>query len=221
MIIFCWNARGAASLKFAKALKEYYLQYKPDLVAIQETRCSGRKLSLIKSIRFNFYIIIDANGFSGGIWLMWNNPNYQISEVARHNQTLHIRIKDGREERCLTIAYAHPQDIIRKEFRIFTEAIARNINCLWMICGDFNDIGDISEKKCGSVPDRTSMRRINEWKENCSLIDMGFYGSRFTWRGPMWQDGGRILKRLDRALCNQHWRVLFNDAVVETLSRFK
>jgi hypothetical protein len=52
---------------------------------------------------------------------------------------------------------------------------------------------------------------------DCKLLDLGATGSKFTWRGPIFDNGVCILERLDRALSNDSWRVLFPNAIVQTL----
>ncbi|XP_057746261.1 uncharacterized protein LOC130965520 [Arachis stenosperma] len=186
MIIFSWNARGAASPNFTRVLKEYVSQYKPDLIAIQETRCSGTVAqNAIKKTCFNFNLVIDAQGFSGGIWLMWNNPNLLIQEISRNEQALHISVSYNLKK--------------------------------W----DFNDISDISEKKGRAPPNLAQIRRFRDWMDSCGLMDLGFQGTRFTWRGPIWQGKERVFKRLDRAISNLDWRICFYEACVETLPRIK
>jgi hypothetical protein len=70
----------------------------------------------------------------------------------------------------------------------------------------------ISRRKC---------RIFRERIEACSLIDLGAMGPKFTWRGPIYHGGQRIYERLDRALCNDHWRLLFPDAFVKVLTRLE
>ncbi|XP_052114078.1 uncharacterized protein LOC127745428 [Arachis duranensis] len=53
----------------------------------------------------------------------------------------------------------------------------------------------------------------------CGLIDLGFMGSRYTWRGPKWEGLDRVFKKLDRALSNSSWRTRFDEAKVEILAR--
>lgn len=44
-----------------------------DMVTLQETRCSGIKVNnIIKNLGFFKNMIIEACGFVGGIWWMWN-----------------------------------------------------------------------------------------------------------------------------------------------------
>ncbi|GAU34270.1 hypothetical protein TSUD_321160 [Trifolium subterraneum] len=44
-------------------------------------------------------------------------------------------------------------------------------------------------------------------------------GFKFTWRGPVYHGGQRIYERLDRALCNSNWRLMFPDGFVKVLTR--
>lgn len=71
----------------------------------------------------------------------------------------------------------------------------------WLLVGDFNKIANRDEKK-GALIDLGRCHffssRINEY----NLIDLGFVGSRFIWRGPLWDGRDRVFKRLDRALSN-------------------
>lgn len=59
---------------------------------------------------------------------------------------------------------------------------------------------------------------FSNWINNCNLLDLGFVGSKFTWKGPQWQGLDRVFKRLDRALCNSSWRTKFEEAIVLVLT---
>ncbi|PNX92648.1 hypothetical protein L195_g015788 [Trifolium pratense] len=89
----------------------------------------------------------------------------------------------------------------------------------WLLAGDFNDIASIDEKKRGA---KVSVRKCNKFQErinNCNLLDMGAMGYKYTWRGPLFHGGQHIFERLDRALCNEKWRLVFPDGVVRVLAR--
>lgn len=50
--------------------------------------------------------------------------------------------------------------------------------------------------------------------ENCELTDLGYSGSKYTWKNC--RDGGNFIKeRLDRGVANQQWRDLFPEAAVK------
>ncbi|MCH80961.1 hypothetical protein A2U01_0001739, partial [Trifolium medium] len=87
------------------------------------------------------------------------------------------------------------------------------------LSGDFNDITSMEEKKGGVS---ASIRRCNKFRERisaCNLLDLGAMGPKFTWRGPIYHGGQRIYERLDRALCNEKWRLSFPDGYVKVLTR--
>jgi hypothetical protein len=89
----------------------------------------------------------------------------------------------------------------------------------WLLAGDFNDIMCAEEKRGGVA---ASTRKCNIFKDRidvCKLMDIGAMGPKFTWRGPLYHGGQRIYERLDRALCNSHWRLLFPDGYVKVLPR--
>jgi hypothetical protein len=97
--------------------------------------------------------------------------------------------------------------------------MGRNITTGWLVAGDLNDVMSQDEKK-GGVP--VSSRRCNIFLDNinaCNLIDLGAVGLKFTWKGPLFNGHERIFERLDRALGNDEWRLLFPEAVVKVLPR--
>jgi hypothetical protein len=44
-------------------------------------------------------------------------------------------------------------------------------------------------------------------------------GTKFTWRGPQWNGRDRVLKKLDRVLCNVSWRLRFQEGFAKVLPR--
>ncbi|CAK8533099.1 unnamed protein product [Lathyrus sativus] len=90
-----------------------------------------------------------------------------------------------------------------------------------MLGGDFNDILNAEEKK---GIDSISIREWNKFKSrigHCGFMDLGFNDYQFTWRGSTYHFGKRIYDRLDRALCNDYWRMKFLDAFGKVLTRLK
>jgi hypothetical protein len=108
-----------------------------------------------------------------------------------------------------------------KIIEVYMKRIASNMNVPWMVAGDFNDIISLHEKK-GGVP--ASIRKCTKFKERvdaCHLIDIGFVGAKYTWRGPVYHGGQRIFERLDRAFGNEQWRLEFPDGYVKILPRLE
>jgi hypothetical protein len=47
------------------------------------------------------------------------------------------------------------------------------------------------------------MQGFRDALSDCELEDLGFTGDKFTWQG------GRLRERLDRAVANQRWIIMF------------
>ena len=60
--------------------------------------------------------------------------------------------------------------------------------------------------------------RFKHWIENIGLIDLGFFGPKFTWARGL-HPATRKEARLDRALCNTEWRLKFQEGAVRHLIR--
>ncbi|XP_072074464.1 uncharacterized protein [Arachis hypogaea] len=223
MKIMMWNIRGAASKSTVRTLKELQNQKKPDLTILVETKCSGNKgREVIKAMGFNHAIVEEAVGFVGGIWILWKNDDFKIKVISTHKQFVHMEIENNqRRTWSLTAVYASPQEAQRKEMWELLHNISRNMNLPWLMIDDFNDIAEQSEKKGGGENDAYACRRFRGWIDKCNLIDVGYSGSRFTWKGGIREGQERVYKRLDRALCNSEWRTNFSNAFVEVLPRIQ
>jgi hypothetical protein len=73
----------------------------------------------------------------------------------------------------------------------------------------------------GGGGDRPSNSRMFEFKNclnACSTIDLGFSDPKFTWSN--YHDvSSLIMERLDRALANPDWRILFPETTVSYLTQ--
>ncbi|XP_061369460.1 uncharacterized protein LOC133312303 [Gastrolobium bilobum] len=65
---------GAVKPHFQKSLFLFTRKYKPSIVVILEPRCSGQKASdIIRKSGFKHAFVQEAEGYSGGIWILWND----------------------------------------------------------------------------------------------------------------------------------------------------
>ncbi|KAL4390846.1 hypothetical protein AHAS_Ahas03G0185900 [Arachis hypogaea] len=159
-------------------------------------------------------------GFSGGIWICWNDNNISINTIESDPQYIHAKITSpGREDWFMTAVYANPQPQGRRALWPKLQNLANRMQSPWILTGDFNEIKDPTEKKGGGQVDYRACSRFSAWINNSGLIDLGFMGSRFTWKGPLWNGYERVFKRLDRALANPAWRLTHHEAVVKVLPR--
>ena len=81
--------------------------------------------------------------------------------------------------------------------------LSRKFSLPWLCAGDFNKILK-SHEKMGGVPRRESeMRAFRNMVDECELLDLGYTGLKFTWRGT--RPCGVVFERLDRAFANSAW----------------
>ncbi|KAL0347722.1 UNVERIFIED_CONTAM: hypothetical protein Scaly_1788200 [Sesamum calycinum] len=84
----------------------------------------------------------------------------------------------------------------------------------WLCAGDFNEILDQSEKLGGPPRPVWQIRNFREALAGCSLSDLGFTGTPFTWcNGHSLPT--TVRERLDRACANLEWSRLFPNVSVK------
>lgn len=59
------------------------------------------------------------------------------------------------------------------------------------------------------------MKEFRDALDECGLMDLGYMGDKFTWRGK--RAGGLVLERLDRAVADNGWFSLFPNTKVQHL----
>lgn len=91
MNMLCWNVRGATSTKFRVNLMELNHRNNIGLLFLCEPRiCGQTAISMVKSLGFPCYEIVDATRFSGGLWLLWKNDKVSIDVLGITDQTITV-----------------------------------------------------------------------------------------------------------------------------------
>jgi hypothetical protein len=221
--IMVWNCRGAASTAFYRYCKQYVATWKPLILVIMETRCNPVKLKrTFNLLGYDGFLSTDNSGYAGGIVVAWKLDLFMVNLEEKKFQYIHMKVNYiNRREWYFTAVYASPQEDSRSILWTDLKRIADHMNESWILAGDFNDIMSLSEKK-GGAP--VSLRKCTKFKERvdaCHLLDIGYVGPKFTWRGPIYHGGQRIFERLDRALGNELWRLEFPDGYVKVLPRLE
>ena len=107
--ILFWNVQGAASKGFRRSFNTLIKNYGPFMVIIMELRISGKQADdFIKCSGFEYSHRIEASGFSGGIWILWQGY-YEVEVSFNHKQFVHFKIsKDNILKSWITAVYACP-----------------------------------------------------------------------------------------------------------------
>lgn len=217
--ILSWNIRGAHNSKARRQLKEMIRRYRPSFLAILETHVPYARLSTFWTN--NGYIpehIIEANGHSGGLWLLKHAADNTTSLITDSNQySITFTISLGNATTTCTCVYASPNATMRTPFWNYLTNLNNTITSPWILIGDFNETTLPSDQR-GGVFNHTRAALFSNFMNDCNLLDLTTIGGRFTWHRN--QNGLRILsKKLDRGMANIDWRLSFPEAFVEVLYR--
>ncbi|CAN1149275.1 hypothetical protein LINPERHAP2_LOCUS16930 [Linum perenne] len=178
-----WNCRGAGNKHFCPIVKHYMQTYNSKLLAILEPRISAANGKRVRDkLGFDFSIVEEAQGFTGGIWLLWKDPNLQISVINSSNQFIHVAFQsDEGASGLATFVYGSPHLHRRRELWRDLQIIAASVIAPWIVLGDFNAMIGQAEQ-CGvSGFNEIQAREFRECIFNCDLIDSGFTGPNYTW----------------------------------------
>ncbi|XP_061364985.1 uncharacterized protein LOC133308383 [Gastrolobium bilobum] len=194
-----------------------------DLTAIFEPRISGAKAEkIIKRTGYNSCIVEEAQGFMGGIWVLWNKEFCNVTILEKNMQIVHLKVCFFHNVAFLcTFIYANPREEVRRSVWQDLRRIADSMNEPWLITDDFNEIASPFEKRGGAPVDLYKCNRFASLLTDLKMIDLNSSDSRFTWRGPRFLNMDRVFKRLDRACSNDLWRVTFEEGYVRALPRLK
>ncbi|KAJ4834508.1 hypothetical protein Tsubulata_049656 [Turnera subulata] len=217
--LLSWNCRGPGSREFFQSFKDLCSLNKPDVVFLFELRISRAKAARVSmSLGFNSTVRRDPVGFSGGIWVLWHSNRVQLSQVAAHAQCLTFQCSLRSGVRWFVSAvYGHPNAMLRSLLWSHLNALTLPSGSPWMLVGDFNDYA-FSSEVLGGVFSAARARTFNDRLNGLDLLDLGFSGPSFTWVRTV--RGRRVQqRRLDRAVANSEWRVLFPEASVIHLTR--
>ncbi|XP_062006021.1 uncharacterized protein LOC133723219 [Rosa rugosa] len=208
-----WNARGAGSENFRSAIADLVKIHSVDVLAICEPRVQFSKAcASLRLLGFSDSRVVEADGFSGGLWLLWNSSRIKIDFIDENFQSIFVKVTlPGKPSWMLTVVYASPTRTTRASLWPYLDHLSASFNLPWMLIGDFNELVSCADKNCGPFTGRFG--GLREWINRNAMIDMGFHGSCFTW------SNNRIKERLDRGFCNVSWRATFDEAFIQHLPK--
>lgn len=202
-----------------RAFKELVRMHKPDLVALFEPRISGSSADEVcKKTGFANWIRVEASGFSGGIWVLWNN-SINIHIVRTDPQFVLMQVHDRvGDPFWLAAVYASPNRTLRRILWKEMNAPLLGVMGPWAVVGDFNATMFMDERSSINGQSKEGCREFHDWFQREGLVDMGFTGQMFTWsRGNEASTFNGA--RLDRGLCNIDWLEKFKGFEVCILPR--
>lgn len=137
-----------------------------------------------------------------------------ISVIRNHSQCMHLSLNYPVGSNWFLIAvYGNSNPAGRKRLWEKLLVFASELYGPWLVTDDFNAFLFSHEKMGGSQRGSRPCSKFQHFVTNFNLIDLGFKGPKYTWKK------GLVLERLDRALCNSEWHLLFQDSVVHHMPR--
>ncbi|KAI9090707.1 hypothetical protein K1719_028560 [Acacia pycnantha] len=103
---------GAASKGVAAVIREFKFRYKVNMIVLLEPRISGRHADkVIKSWGFRHSVRMEAEGFSGGIWILWDLDNLIVDVRIMNDQFIHCKLGFGGKKCCLQQSMLVPRSL--------------------------------------------------------------------------------------------------------------
>ncbi|KAI9107574.1 hypothetical protein K1719_021611 [Acacia pycnantha] len=163
---------GTGTRSFTSLIRDMRTHYHLDFIAILETRCTpALSVGRAKSLGFPNMELVDCEGYSGGIWCLWDHSISSVSVLERHHQFLHLKITSS--ARCtwtMTIVYASPSCGPRRVLWDHLSRLAPSIQGAWLVGGDLNGTLLFGERRSAAKfqtpPDRDFQRSLHGASRN-------------------------------------------------------
>uniref|UniRef100_A0A803Q9L8 Reverse transcriptase domain-containing protein n=1 Tax=Cannabis sativa TaxID=3483 RepID=A0A803Q9L8_CANSA len=205
MSILSWNCCGLGNQRTKQFIIELHAQKRPNFIFLCETLCKKNKVEEIKNaIGFDGAFIVEAQGHSGGLALLWQSSD-EVRIIGYSNNHIDCIIsKDTYPDYRLTGIYGEPNRSLRRNTWQLIRTLHEDNRTPWCLIGDFNNVTNQADKKGGHPYPSWLIEGFQKVLSDCSLNDLPLLGYQFTWeRGhgsPNW-----IEARIDRALASHSW----------------
>ncbi|XP_071695781.1 uncharacterized protein [Rutidosis leptorrhynchoides] len=185
MIILSVNIRGLKKKGMVGWLHSLCATHHPYILALQETMCEEIADRFVEFLwgSPNFrYIQKSANGRSGG-----GEGEFFLAVKGK--------IKGDSQDTIVVNVYEPHEDIKKRLFLESLENLMNYDNESWVLCGDFNEVRNIDERKNCEFNLRRA-NRFNNFIANSGLLEVPLIGKKFT----RICDNGKKFSKLDRFL---------------------
>lgn len=177
--ILVWNCPGARARRTLRHLQKMITMHRISMVALLETRVHSKNFV---STFHSEVMTVEARGFAGGIWLMWNRQDIEVEEISSNDQILNVLVwEERRAPFLLSFVYASPNILTRAELWQFISHLGEFFDIPWADMGDFIQLPNIIDKFGGRLVNLANANKLRTTINKCRLIDMGFQRPRFTW----------------------------------------
>ncbi|KAM2983041.1 hypothetical protein FF2_009016 [Malus domestica] len=213
MIYIVWNYCGFGSDTVVRALHGFIRRYRPSIIFLSETKMKNHIIiGVRRRLGFRNGFDVPLVGTAGGLSLWWND-SMEVNVVSANKHLIHMKLRiTGDEWFHASWIYGTSYRNEKVEFWHWISAELRPNDIPWIWVGDFNKILSDDEKSRGSQRTQTAATFLQSFMNNLELMDLGFSGPKFTWRGT--RNGCLVQERLDRGLINGEWQVRWPNLMI-------
>ncbi|KAL2966465.1 hypothetical protein AAZX31_16G118800 [Glycine max] len=215
MIIASWNIRGFNLPLKHHAMQSFLRCKEVNVMAVLETKLN--KVSVEEIIRrkfgdWHFTHNFDSHNASR-ILILWKQDKIHLSVLESNAQLIHCAIdcKTTAKRFQVSFIYGLHSIVARRSLWINLNSINANMNCLWLLIGDFNSILSPTDRFNGAEPNAYELQDFVDCCSDLGLGSINSHGPLYTWTN------GRMWSKLDRALCNQSWFNSFGNSACEVM----
>lgn len=127
------------------------------------------------------FMSVDSEGTAGGLLCIWYPEVFQLGACCSSRRFILLSSTIFNSFECVLLNIYAPNDVGGKG-KLWDSLLKlkQGFPKPWCLCGDFNEIRHIGEKKGCSRRER-GMTELNEFIENSEVQDLPLLGRKFTW----------------------------------------
>ncbi|KAI9107903.1 hypothetical protein K1719_021239 [Acacia pycnantha] len=158
---------------------------------MQKTKCeSVDRLRCVSKLGFDGLTQVPSVGRSGGLLAAWKSSLIEVEVLHLDRQLIHLRCRFPNDQWfCVTAVYAIPDHVHKQVLWNSLLNFASTMAYPWTVIGDFNDIACSEERTGGLSRTESRFSLFSDRMRSCNLMDLGAVGPKFTWKGPMLNNG--------------------------------
>ncbi|XP_062016492.1 uncharacterized protein LOC133732898 [Rosa rugosa] len=186
---------------------------RPSLLFLSETLAQPNLLESLRTrMGFAGCIAYPCEEDSQGVALFWMaDVPVRLKTYSPHHIDAEVGVLGSPEVWRFTGIYGYATRSQRWRTWELIRALAVNSTLPWLVVGDFNEVACRDDKSGGRPRAAAPMRLFRTTMAEAGLLDMGYYGSRFTWSNRYTKE------RLDRAFQCARWRDWYSCSRAVTL----
>ncbi|XP_071713197.1 uncharacterized protein [Rutidosis leptorrhynchoides] len=221
MKIISLNIRGFGSGKESKFgdVRKLRILEKPSIFVLQETKCHNKGDNWVFGLwgsKDCGYVQKEMVGKSGGQLIIWDKNIFEVSgeQISDYFVAIWGTWKDSGSETIIVNVYGPDDDVSKRKMWDSLNNILSISGVSWVICGDFNEVRDCSERlNCEFFEKQAKM--FNEFINQNMFVDIPIGGRKFT----RVSDDSVKMSKFDRILVSGDFLDLWSDLKVNSLDR--